>query len=259
MDQQQRDDQLLASAVTFLMDGGDEQAAMILLSCTLTEEEVLQSNMDGDSYVVSVITLTAPRVSYDALAPLNFYSKRVVPPDRRNEIWATVKRALRAVTDEWTDVVVKASLVPITAHWREELFAILRGDHVTNQGLPFAPQPPVLTWNNLRFRSQTEIRIAQELDRRQVLFLPNCLARLGFKARQNHEADFLICAEGKWGILEVDGDLAHPPTRTAEDHERDRLFHAHGILLVQHFAASECWENADGVVRKFLELLKKTK
>ena len=129
----------------------------------------------------------------------------------------------------------------------------------TIKGYSFLPKKPVLTWSNLRFRSQTELRIAQELDRRKVLFLPNCIARLGLRERQNREADFLICAEGKWGILEVDGDIAHPPTRTAEDHERDRLFQAHGILLVQHFAAAECWENAEGVVAKFLELLRKTR
>ncbi len=147
----------------------------------------------------------------------------------------------------------------MTAQWRQELLAALRGEWVTNQGLQFSHKTHVLTWNNLRFRSQTEIRIAQELDRRKVLFLPNCLARLGLRERQNREADFLTCAEGKWGILEVDGDLAHPPTRTAEDHERDRLFQAHGILLAQHFAASECWENAEGVVTKFLVLLRQTR
>jgi hypothetical protein len=42
-------------------------------------------------------------------------------------------------------------------------------------------------------------------------------------------------------------------------HESDRLFQAHGILLVQHFDAAECWENAIGVVEKFLYLLRKQK
>ena len=63
------------------------------------------------------------------------------------------------------------------------------------------------------------------------------------------------CHKGKWGILEVDGELFHPVARTAEDHERDRLFLAHGIKLVQHFDAGECFENVEGVVKKFLYLL----
>jgi hypothetical protein len=115
----------------------------------------------------------------------------------------------------------------------------------------------IIIWKGFRFRSQTEGRIAEELDRRKVLFFPNCKARLGFRERENREPDFLVCYEGKWGILEVDGPDSHPPSRAAEDHERDRLFKQHGILFVEHFDASECWENADGVVKKFLELLKK--
>ncbi len=126
---------------------------------------------------------------------------------------------------------VKASLVQVTAHWREELLALLRGDHVTNQGLPFAHQRPVLTWNGLCFRSGAEVRIAEALERVQVLFLPNCMARLGFSQRQNREADFLVCLKGKWGILEVDGPFTHPPARKVDDEERARLFKAHGIRL----------------------------
>jgi hypothetical protein len=255
---QQHTDQLHASAVRFLMDGGEEKAAMILLSCTLRYDQA--SNMRS-------ITLTAPRAIYDVLTPLNDSSnyaeaETLAMLPEKFQICAAIMNAFFALLGTRSfpiEFTAMAILVNTTEQWREELLALLRGDTVTNQGLPLASHRPVLTWNNLRFRSQTEIRIAHELDRRKVLFLPNCLARLGLRERQNREADFLICAEGKWGILEVDGDLAHPPTRTAEDHERDRLFQAHGILLAQHFAASECWENADGVVTKFLALLRQTR
>jgi hypothetical protein len=71
------------------------------------------------------------------------------------------------------------------------------------------------------------------------------MARLGFSLRQNREADFLVCHKGKWGILEVDSPSSHPPTRTVKDHERDRLFKAHGIRVVEHFDAGECWEDAE--------------
>jgi hypothetical protein len=57
----------------------------------------------------------------------------------------------------------------------------------------------------------------------------------------------------------VDGPDTHPPTRTVEDHERARLFQAHGILLVQHFDGGDCFEDADGVVNKFLYLLRNQK
>ena len=68
MDEQQRNDQLLASAVTFLIDGGEEKAATILLSCVLNYDEEYDYEED---YCRNFITLTAPRVSYDLLTPLN--------------------------------------------------------------------------------------------------------------------------------------------------------------------------------------------
>ena len=82
------------------------------------------------------------------------------------------------------------------------------------------------TWNNLNFRSESEVRIAQALDKLNILFFPNCKGRLGVaSARENREADFLVCYKGEWGILEVDGEPFHPPSRTVADHTRDRLFH----------------------------------
>jgi hypothetical protein len=138
------------------------------------------------------------------------------------------------------------------------LLEIARGKGVHNQGIPIEGGR-ALIWKNLRFRSQSETRIAQALERVGVLFLPNCLARLGAESgRCNKEADFLVCLDGKWGILEVDGEPFHPPSRTTEDHERDRLFRCHRILVVEPFDAGECFDNSDGVVRRFLDILRKS-
>ena len=43
---------------------------------------------------------------------------------------------------------------------------------------------PVL-WNGLRFRSKSEVKIAEALDNAKVLYLPNCIARLGTSHRAN--------------------------------------------------------------------------
>lgn len=111
-------------------------------------------------------------------------------------------------------------------------------------------------WQNLRFRSAAEVSIAEALDRRGVLFLPNCIARVGVPdQRFNREADFLVFYQGRWGILEVGGEPFHPPTRTAEDHERDRTLKVHGIAICEHFDAAQCVRDPDGVVRRFLEIL----
>lgn len=98
------------------------------------------------------------------------------------------------------------------------------------------------------------MRIAQCLDQAGVLFVPNGLVRLGAKRRENRRPDFLICYLGKWGILEVDGQPYHPSA--ARDHDRDRLFLTHGLRLVQHFTAEECYRSAPQVVEQFLALLR---
>lgn len=129
------------------------------------------------------------------------------------------------------------------------------GNDVSNQA---ADSAETRVWQHLRFRSESEVRIAQALDRAAVLFLPNCKARLGPpRQRENREPDFLICMDGKWGILEVDGEPYHPPTRTVHDHERARLFKAHGIRVVEHFDATACYRDPDAVVRRFLDLLRR--
>jgi hypothetical protein len=111
-------------------------------------------------------------------------------------------------------------------------------------------------WNGLRFRSQSEVCIARALDRAGALFFPNAKGRLGAVAkRENREPDFLVCHQGKWGILEVDGEPFHPPSRTVHDHARDRLFKAHGVRVVEHYDAELCRSAPDTVVQEFLRLL----
>jgi len=154
-------------------------------------------------------------------------------------------------------------LVDTSPEWRSAFLEILQGRGISNQGKDFhnqAVKDSLRSWNDLRFRSESEVRIAKALDDVGVLFLPNCMARLNTTdGRRNREADFLVCSAGKWGILEVDGEPFHPPTRTVEDHRRDRYFKAHGITVVEHFDATECYNKPDQVVQRFLEILESGK
>ncbi|MFN6034890.1 MAG: pentapeptide repeat-containing protein, partial [Dolichospermum sp.] len=73
-----------------------------------------------------------------------------------------------------------------------------QNDNINNQGVQFYSNSTIHTWENLRFRSKAEIKIAEALDITGVLFVPNCLTRLTTpKGRENKEADFLICYNGK--------------------------------------------------------------
>lgn len=242
------DDIVLASAARFLIDGGEEDAASVLLSCSLAFWSSGDTWYVGDEmHEAQHVKLTGPRAAYDILT------------DSNQPITRAIRRALEAVLPERTYIkhfTVHVQHVPIDANWRAELLEIARGIGVHNQA---AQGKALRVWKNLYFRSQSEIRIAEALDRAGVLFFPNCRGRLGPAAsRENKEADFLICHDGKWGILEVDGEPFHPPTRTVQDHARDRVFREHGIRLVEHFDATECYEKADEVISRFLRLLERT-
>ena len=242
------DDIVLASAARFLIDGGEEDAASVLLSCTL------KCWASGDTWYVGDEThealhvkLTGPRAAYEILN------------DRSHRVTQAIGQALQAVLPDKTylkHLTAHVQHVDIDANWREELLEIARGVGVHNQA---AQGKALRVWNNLYFRSQSEIRIAEALDRAGVLFFPNCRSRLGLvSSRENREADFLVCHNGKWGLLEVDGEPFHPPSRTVQDHARDRLFRDHGVRLVEHFDATRCYQDADAVVAQFLRLLEKT-
>ncbi len=71
-------------------------------------------------------------------------------------------------------------------------------------------------WNGWQFRSQAEVKIAEALDRAGVLFFPKATARLTTpEGRTNQSPHFLVCSEGKLGILVVDGE--------EDEAETDRL------------------------------------
>jgi hypothetical protein len=246
MSEDQKKDVYLASAGRFLVEGGEEDAASVLLSCRL------QFWTSGDKWWVGDETheafhvkLVGPRAAYEILN------------DASHTITQAIRKALEAVLPDQTYIkhlTAHVEHIEIDDNWREELLEIARGVGVHNQG---AQGKALRIWNNLYFRSQSEIRIAEALDRAGALFFPNCKGRIGPASnRQNREPDFLVCHNGKWGILEIDGEPFHPPSRTVHDHARDRLFREQGVRLVEHFDATECYKNPDGIVGRFLNLLR---
>jgi hypothetical protein len=225
-----------ASALRFLLQGRERDAGIALFSCELVAEE---SRWGWE------IELRAPRAYYDLLA------------DIADPLRAAILRALAAVlppAEGLGELRVAAELVDPGPNWRAEFVNALGVKSIHNMAI--GAEKPLL-WGGLRFRLASEMRVAQALDSAGVMFIADCAVRAGApRARGRVEPDFLICHRGLWCILEVDGELFHPPTRTVHDHERDRLFWAHGgVRLVQHYDSGECFENAGGVVKQFLTLL----
>lgn len=118
-----------------------------------------------------------------------------------------------------------------------------------------ANQPPPqrsIQWRGLTFRSQSELRVAQELDRVGVFFIASTKARFRTESdRQSREVDFLICDEGRWGILEVDG----PFHDAASDAWRDDRLREHGIRVVRRYDSRRAFAYPESVVADFLDTL----
>jgi len=127
---------------------------------------------------------------------------------------------------------------------------IIKAENGHNQGILSNTEEGIYHWNDLCFRCEEQVKIAESLDRTSALFFPNSKARLTTPAgRQNQEPDFLIFHQGKWGILEI----SHPDTE--KDETRDRQFASHGIRIIHYCDANRCTEEADRIVQEFLEIL----
>ena len=127
---------------------------------------------------------------------------------------------------------------------------IIKAEDGHNQGILSKSEERIYHWNDLCFRCEEQVKIAEALDRTSALFFPNSKARLTTPAgRQNQEPDFLIFHQGKWGILEI----SHPDTE--KDQTRDRLFASHGIRIIHYCDANRCTQEADRIVQEFLDIL----
>jgi hypothetical protein len=142
------------------------------------------------------------------------------------------------------------------------ILSLTINSHISNEGIQAPYQ-----WKSFYFRSKTEIKIAQALDRAGVLFYPNCKARLTLdKKRGSKETNFLVFHRGKWGILEVDSEQRYRASSAATDSENLReaalgkpnQFKVYGIGVVEHYNAARCWSQPDKVVEEFLNILSQT-
>ena len=147
--------------------------------------------------------------------------------------------------------------------WRELVKSLIARAKEPNQGVVTTivrqrnDQEP-LKYNEMNFGSSTEIRVAQELEKRKILFfsLPLAVrAETGRNFQDHREPDFLICNEGVWGILEV----AFHQGRYEQDKQKDEWFKKSGILCVVHYTAEECYGKTASVIDRLLSILEQHK
>lgn len=241
-------DVLLANIVNFLLESDEKEAAFLLLGC-------------------EVEAALVPNVSFDVSVALDFFGSRSlgeVMRDPQNELIASISHVSNQVVAGYDvafmgmDFKYKVGKFDYGPNWRDEMVDFVKNIGVSNQCLPFYDENgepvPVRQWKYLRFRSASEIKIAEELDNRGVLFFPNCARRVTTNARRaKKEPDFLIFYKGQWGILEVDGGNVH--TSATKDHARDLAFKHHGIKVIHRFDANDCFNNTRKVISDFLSIL----
>lgn len=239
-------EQIIASAVQYLIEGDELGAAQSLLYCEVEKIEVVQEDDYGGPRFGLEIGVRGPRQAVERID--NGFD------DVSSQVTTAIAKVLPF--DYWIkSMTVRASVFFPDQNWRGDLQELIKGKGVSNQAS--GAESPRL-WQGFRFRSATEIKIAEALDRAGVLFFPLPKARIALEhGHTNVEPDFVVCQEGRWGILEVDGEPFHPRERSAIEHSRDRLFRRHGVVCVERFDAKKCYGQPDKTVEEFLLLMVK--
>lgn len=158
-------------------------------------------------------------------------------------------------------IEVRMKLLEVDEDWQEEMRRLISETKGSNQGaisekVAKREGRDTHTYNEMTFGSKSEIRIAQELEVRDLLFFPLPLgvrAETGDRWKDRREPDFLVCQDGAWGILEV----AYHPDRYEKDAEKATWFKEAGILCVEHATAERCYNEPVDVVDDFLNVLSK--
>src|SRR5258708_35457659 len=142
-------EQMHASAVHFLISENEKEIALLLVSCEV-ELEVQHSNWSGDGWV---LYLRAQRYIYEILNKENHQSRKSI---------INAFNAVLPAKDYISEVVALANIVDVEPNWKSQMREIIQGKAVHNQGIEIKDRVTVI-WKNLRFRSETEKRIAEAL------------------------------------------------------------------------------------------------
>jgi hypothetical protein len=169
----------------------------------------------------------------------------------------------REVKAEQLDFMYSVMFLKVEAGWQDKVRMLITTSGVTNQGVITEKvftrdQKTIIEYNEMKFGSRSEVRIAQALERRKVLFFPLPLAvraETGVNYQDRREVDFLVCNDGIWGILEV----AHHEGRYEKDSEKAGWFKKSGLLCVEFYTAERCYGEPEKVVDEFLSILARYK
>lgn len=236
---------LLFNTSQMLLARGHTQAAAMLT--TLKFELSEGSNDFNDEFCV--LHTKVPLTQYEYLR------ERFEDSETRKEyreIFSTIAGAMTEIGHYIRFIACYLDLAQPSDDWRTDLNNAV-SVFTSNQALFTFRNSAKIIHDGVNFRSKTEIRIFDTLVKRGVLVFPLPLAVMGQTGRKL-EPDFVVCHNGKAGILEIHGDKWHTPETAAKEHERRRDFLSLGINIFEIFDAQQCWNEPEKVVDEFLKL-----
>jgi hypothetical protein len=171
---------ILASAVSYLIEGQELYEASVLLLCTNLSMTVGSSYYSGNDALTDVsIELEGNRAVYEIIN------------DENHQATIAIKRAIQASLNTnyyLTSLSCRSVYTDFGSDWRSKLLDAIQGKIPLNQGVAIQDKPRY-SWEYLFFRSSYEIAIAKALDEYKVLFLPNCMARFSSPNPQERMSD----------------------------------------------------------------------
>jgi hypothetical protein len=247
------ENRLLQTTVAYLIEWNYHEIASLLVESEL----ILNYSIQGfDNYLEEVI-IDLPISTYNIIEKNDYFKNAITR--------AINKVSYKNIRDQNSEFSVefRIKLIDIEEKWKEKVKDLISNFKDSNQGivteLAFKKEKKTpYIYNEMKFASKSEIKIAMELEQQKVLFFPLPLAvraETGNKFEDHREVDFLVCQNGIWGILEV----AFHPDRFEKDSEKDTWFKKSGILCIQHYTSERCYNSPQKVVLEFLEILQKYK
>lgn len=250
-------EELLFNASQLLAMRGQNEAAGLLATIKFEIRE--GTNHFGDSF--DVLHGEIPLAQYEYLREK--IEEGSPTSEKHKEYFAQIASVISELGTKFSSshefyirhIVCSLDTTKPPDNWRSDLSNSIAALN-SNQALFTFKDSRRLSHHGLNFRSKTEIKVFEALLRRGVLICPLPLVVMG-KSRAYKEPDFLVCYDGKTGILEIHGDKWHPPETAAKEHDRRREFTKLGISIYEIFGADRCWDDPDTVVDEFLGLFKR--
>src|SRR4028119_139768 len=121
MSQELYNEQILASAIRFLIDGNEREAAAILFSCSVEEIYTQKRQKPGGQYYeAEVVVLRCPRYAYDQLSErLSYNEGTIYEWDEASDVRRAIEAAFKALLPKQNILLeVCAELVSLNQNWR---------------------------------------------------------------------------------------------------------------------------------------------